>query len=161
MSDNRMALAFISTSQDKAALTQIVENARRKGAAEVEAAAFKKLIAIVPEALPGSLEHDFWTTIHAFEFVLTQERGKTTRLARTRQKVQRLGVAATLIDWAYGKQTDGFDMLIERGMPELCGEAIIVRHADCFPAAVVAAARQRLLDVGYDQDTSAVSSTAG
>ncbi len=40
-------------------------------------------------------------------------------------------------------------MLIERGMPELTGEAIVVRHSDRFSDDVVAAARRRLNDVGY------------
>lgn len=120
------ALEYIAGCDDAQALGQLVENARKQGQPEVERAAFKKLVAIVPGVAEGSLEHDFWTTVHAFEFILSQERGKTTRLARTRQKVQRVGVRNTLHDWALGKQTDGFEMLIERGMPELCGEAIVV-----------------------------------
>lgn len=150
MADTSRILAYLASCEDKDALATLIENARKQGEVEVEQAAFRKLIAIVPEANPGSLEHDFWTTIHAFEFILTRERGKTTRLARTRQKVQRSGVTATLTDWAFGKQTEGFDMLIERGLPELCGEAVVMRHSDQFPQNVVDAARQRLLDVGYD-----------
>ena len=53
-------------------------------------------------------------TIHAFEHILSEERGKTTRLARTRQKVARVGVVQTLQDWATSaKSTDGFTMLLE------------------------------------------------
>ena len=42
--------------------------------------AFRRLIAILPQEQPGTIEHDFWQTIHAFEHALTEERGKTTRL---------------------------------------------------------------------------------
>ena len=97
------------------------------------------------------MEHDFWRTIHAFEHVLNDERGKTTRLARTRQKVARVGEIATLKDWATStKRTDGFDMLLDRRMPELTGEAIVLRHAGRFDAPVVEAARRRFEEAGID-----------
>lgn len=46
------------------------------------------------------------------------------------------------------KSTDGYVMLLERNMPELTGEAIVVRHAPQFSAEVVAAARRRLEAAG-------------
>jgi hypothetical protein len=41
-------------------------------------------------------------------------------------------------------------MLLERKMPELTGEAIVLRHAGQFGAEVVAAARRRLEATGID-----------
>jgi hypothetical protein len=82
---------------------------------------------------------------------LTEERGKTTRLARTRQKVARVGVLKTLEDWALkSDETDGFKMLLERKMPEFTGEAIVLRHSGRFSPQVVIAARQRLETAGVD-----------
>ncbi|WP_292963566.1 hypothetical protein [Nitrobacter sp.] len=76
---------------------------------------------------------------------MSDEREKTTRLARTRQKVARVGEIQTLKDWALSeKSTDGFAMLLERNMPELTGEAIVLRHPQHFAPEVVAAARNRL-----------------
>ena len=67
--------------------------------------------------------------VQAFEYTLSEERGKNTRLSRTRQKVAKAGVVQTLSDWAAGSQeTKGFRMLLERGMPEFTGEAITLRH---------------------------------
>jgi hypothetical protein len=150
MTDHSKILTFIETCTDPKALATLERRAREQNAPDLEKAAFQKLISIVPEAQPGTVEHDFWTTIHAFEHLLTGERGKTTRLSRTRQKVARVGVIPTLEDWAYGKQTEGFDMLMERGMPELTGEAVVLRHASQFSPEVVSAAQQRLLAVGFD-----------
>lgn len=48
------------------------------------------------------------------------------------------------------KSTDGFTMLLERSMPELTGEAIVLRHARRFGAEAVAAARRRLEAAGID-----------
>jgi NAD(P)-dependent dehydrogenase (short-subunit alcohol dehydrogenase family) len=41
-------------------------------------------------------------------------------------------------------------MLLERNMPELTGEAIVLRYARQFGAEVVAAARRRLEAAGTD-----------
>jgi hypothetical protein len=91
---------------------------------------------------------------HAFECLLTEERERTTRLSRTRQKVSRVGVLKTLKDWALSdKETDGFTMLLDRGMPELTGEAIVLRHPKSFEPEVLAAARQRLVEAGIDLRT--------
>lgn len=151
MSDHTKILAMIATCDDAAKLRQWIQNARKRQQTELEAAAFRRLISVLPKEKPGSVEHDFWRTIHAFEHVLTEERGKTTRLARTRQKVARVGEIETLTDWALsGKPTEGFAMLIDRDMPELAGEAIILRHAERFDQRVVAAARKRLEDAGID-----------
>ena len=68
------------------------------------------------------MEHDFWQMVQAFEYALSEERGKNTRLAGTRKKVAKVGVMQTLRDWAAGSQeAAGFKMLLERGMPEFTG----------------------------------------
>jgi hypothetical protein len=60
----------------------------------------------------------------------------------------------TLRDWALSdKETDGFRMLLERGMPELTGEAIVLRHPKSFEPEVLTAARQRLSRAGVEVST--------
>jgi hypothetical protein len=151
MADTARILEAIARCDDPDLLRQWWENAKRSGELEVAEAAFRRLIAILPADRPGTVEHEFWAMIHAFEQILSSERGRTTRLSRTRQKVARDGVAKTLADWACDRHvTDGFRMLLDRGIPELTGEAIVLRHAREFPQDVVAAARRRLLDAGVD-----------
>jgi hypothetical protein len=158
----KLALAKIATCQSISELRNWRDNAHRLGQVEVEAAAFRRLVSLVPEIQPGSVEHDFWTTINAFELILSDERGKTTRLARTRQKVGRVGVVATLRDWAIStKATDGFLMLLERQMPELTGEAIVLRHPTLFADQEREAARQRLVDAGVDIERLPLTSRRG
>lgn len=138
-------LILIAACRDPEKLRSWIRNARDKNEPVIAEAAFRQLIGILPTEKPGTIEYDFWQTIHAFEHVLSDERGKTTRLSRTRQKVARVGEIQTLKDWALSeKSTDGFAMLLERNMPELTGEAIVLRHAAHFSADVVAAARHRL-----------------
>jgi hypothetical protein len=151
MSKYAQVLESIAKCDDPQALRRWIENAREKNADEVADAAFRRLVSIVPSEEPGTVEHDFWQTIQAFEFLLSEERGRTTRLSRTRQKVTRVGVVQTLKDWALDKkQTQGFEMLMERGMPELTGEAVVLRHPDNFEADVQAAARDRLIRAGVN-----------
>jgi hypothetical protein len=149
--DHSRILEFIARCSDAKQLRSIHKNARDRKETEVADAAFRRLISLVPTEQPGTVEHDFWRTVHAYEQVLTEERGKTARLSRTRQKVARVGVMQTLADWALGRtETEGFRMLMERGMPEYLGEAIVLRHAALFDPAVVSAARKRLEGAGVD-----------
>ena len=153
MSDNTGIVEKIMKCDEPDKLRTWIKNARAQNATDVADAAFRQLISIMPSEQPGTVEHDFWQTIHAFEFVLSDERGRTTRLSRTRQKVNRVGVVQTLKDWAFSKKsTDGFDMLLERGMPELTGEAIVLRHSEQFDDEIQNAARERLVQAGVDVD---------
>jgi hypothetical protein len=151
MPDSTKMLGLIATCDDEEKLRSWIANARKAEQKDVEDAAFRRLVEILPKEAPGTVQHDFRRTIHAFEHILTEERGRTTRLARTRQKVAKVGEIATLRDWALAsKSTDGFDMLLERNMAELTGEAIVLRHADQFDASVVSAAQKRLESAGVD-----------
>jgi hypothetical protein len=159
MSDPAKILDLIATCDDPEKLRSWITNARKAGDNRIADAAFRRLIPVLPKEKPGTVEHDFWQTIHAFEHVLSEERGKTTRLARTRQKVTRVGEVQTLKDWALSsKSTDGFTMLLERNMPELTGEAIVLRHANQFGADVLAAANLRLVQAGVDTSSLPKSS---
>jgi hypothetical protein len=144
-------LDYIARSEDAEGLRNLIGRAKEMDAPEVAEAAFRKLVSLGIDYPVGSVEHDFWQTIQAFEAVLKEERGKTIRLARTRQKVARVGVRQTLADWAeVTTSTDGYDMLLQRGMAELTGEAIVLRHASEFPNHIVDAARDRLLRSNVD-----------
>ncbi len=147
-------LAFVAQCDDVNKLKSLIQNARDSSESAVANAALRKLISLVPSEQPGTVEHDFWQMIHVFEHVLTEERQKTTRLSRTRQKVKRVGVLQTLIDWALSdKETAGFKMLLDRGMADLTGEAIVLRHPGRFDPKVQAAARDRLVRAGVDVST--------
>lgn len=109
----------------------------------------RKRVAILPSEKPGTLEHGFWRSVNTREAVLTGERGRITRLSRTRQKVDRVRVLRTLADWALKRgMVDGFDMLLEQDIPEFLDEGVVLRHPDKFGADIVAAARNRLEAAG-------------
>lgn len=140
----RRALERIANCNDPSELRKIADNANRLGNLEVELAALRKLYAVSPEAEPGTLEHDVWQSIFALEDALKSERGKTTLLARTRQKIRRDGEKVTVEDLVRKPASEGYKMLIERGWPELTFEAVALKHAERFDDQTLQAAKDRL-----------------
>jgi hypothetical protein len=134
---------------DARKLRQIAINAREKGELAVARAAELRMYAILPSEAPGTLEYEIWQSIHALEGTLTNERGKTTRLARTRQKIKKVGELATVRDLVLSsKPSEGFSMLIDRDMAFLTFEHVALRHPDRFEGNVLEAASARLQSVG-------------
>ncbi len=139
------ALQTIKGCTDPKSLRQIAANARGKGELEVVRAAELRLYAILPSEAPGTFEHDVWQSIHALEGTLTVERGKTTRLGRTRQKIARVGEFETIKDLILGtKPSEGFFMLVARQMVDLTFEAVALRHPERFDRTALDAAATRL-----------------
>ena len=151
MSDaTQRALDFIASCSDPHKLRQISRNAQRQGEEGVRRAAQLRLYKVLPSEKQGTLEYDVWQSIHALEGELTAERGKTTRLSRTRQKISRDGEARTVTDLVLGNVSAGFRMLIERDLPQLTFEAVALKHSGRFEKEVLTAASRRLSGEGYD-----------
>jgi hypothetical protein len=56
-----------------------------------------------------------------------------------------------LVEWALDKDTKrGFEMLMERDMPELLAEAVVLRHPSRFSPDVLDAACGKLVAAGID-----------
>ncbi len=144
------ALALIAACDDPEKLKRMAVNARRLGEADIERAASLRLYTVLPSAKPGTLEHDVWRSIHALEGALKDERGRTTLLGRTRQKVARDGERQTVADLVRGKASDGFRMLMDRGMVDHTFEAVALRHQALFEDEVISAAADRLRATGAD-----------
>ena len=159
--DHSRVLQAISEMTDPERLRNTVRNAKLKGVTEVADAAFDRLITVQPSQKPGTVEHDFWKTIFAFEEILREERGRAVRLTRTRQKIAKTGEKPTLADFANNNlPPEGLQMLVARNLTDLTGEAIVLRHADDFAPEVLAAARLRLMGAGVDVEGLAAKADA-
>lgn len=99
------------------------------------------------------LERRFGEILAAYESFLSERNQRNTRASRTWQKIKRHGVKRALIDWATSKtEHAGFKALVDQGNWEMTAEYLVVSMANEFEPAVVAAARQRLLDAGVSLD---------
>ena len=151
--DRTRILENIERCDDPAKPRRYMANARRRGASDIYDAAFQRLIAVQPYAQVGTIAHDVWRTIYAFEELPKEERRRTVRLSRTRQKIQRVGEASTVVDLVLkASPSDGFNMLDERDFLELSFEALVVARSSHFPSNVVDAARARLTSHGFDME---------
>ena len=139
------ALSRIPAMDDADSLRTLMSNARDQQSTIVFNAAFRRLIDLLPGEAPGSADYDFWRSTFVYEELLAERSGKKTAVTRVRQKVRRVGVSQTIEDLATEtSDSGGFGTLIERGLPEMTAEAVMVRHADRFAPGAVEAARLRL-----------------
>src|SRR6266550_3379584 len=140
----------LSNEWDKTKLRNWMSNAKRLGRDDVYRDAFRQLCRVEGQNIDDPLEAEFAIVMRALEEALTEESGKTKRLNRTRQKLERVGVRQTLADLALKLQpSTGFLKLVEFEMAaDMSAEALILKYADEFESVVVAAARKRLEDFG-------------
>jgi hypothetical protein len=142
----------LSNEWDRDKLRNWMANARRHEREDIYREAFKQLCRIEGRNIDDPLESEFAVVMRALEEALTEEAGKTKRLNRTRQKLNRVGVRQTLADLALKPQPSlGFLKLVEFGMAkEMSAEALILKYRDEFEPAVVESAKQRLADYKID-----------
>lgn len=134
----------INQMSDPDGLRKLMKNARRLAREDVYRLAFQRLCDLEGQACEDPLERDFLQVLNAYEELLSEKNGRRTMAARTRQKLKNKGVRQCLMDWASGKPTSGFELLMERELPELTGEYLVVKYADEFSTELVAEAKRRL-----------------
>jgi hypothetical protein len=136
----------LSNEWDKEKLRNWIANAKRHKRDDVYQAAFRQLCRIEGRNIDDPLEAEFAVVMRALEEALSEESGKTKRLTRTRQKLNRVGVRQTLADLAMkSSPSTGFLKLVEFGMArELSAEALVLKYENEFEPTVVAAAKKRL-----------------
>ncbi|UWQ19503.1 hypothetical protein K3551_08235 [Jannaschia sp. M317] len=142
---NAAALARVDAMDEPEKLRNLMANADRMGVTPVRDAAFRRLALIQTEGEPGSLEHDFTQTIFAYEQLVREELGKAKRLTKTRMAMTKSGAAKALSGFAKATEDyTAFDTLMARGLDDMTGEAVILRHPDAFDLAIRDAATARL-----------------
>ncbi len=143
-----MDASKIAQLADRDALRNLMENARRLDRDDVYWQAFRRLCSLEGMQYDDPLDRDFYDVLNAYEELLTLKHGRTTKAARTRQKLANKGVEQCLMDWALGPPTDGFKLLIDKGLLELTAEFLVVKYESRFPPPVVEAAQKRLSEAG-------------
>jgi len=145
----------LATAEDARAY---LNNVRRLGRTDLYPSAFRRLCELEGNDHGGALVVDFWRAVAAAEQVLREQRGKTVRLARTRQKVERVGVHKTVEDLALSKKpSDGFAILTGAGLGDLTAEYLVLKYQGRFSAEALAAAKVRLVEAHIHFPTEAAA----
>jgi hypothetical protein len=105
----------LSNEWDKDKLRNLMTNAKRLGRDDVYQDAFRQLCRAEGRNIADPLESEFASVMRALEQALTEEAGKTKRLNRTRQKLDRVGVRQTLADLALKPNPSNVNALIAAG----------------------------------------------
>jgi len=135
----------ISGYTDPAALRTLMTNAKRLGRDDIWREAFRKLCSLEGADQTDPLHRDFYQTLAAYEQLLTQKNGRATRASRTRLKLKSKGVVQCLEDWALSKApSEGYELLMANGLPEMTGESLVLKYPEQFSEAVIAAAKARM-----------------
>ena len=133
----------------QAEAVQFMKNAERLGRRDLYQAAFRRYCELSGVEGNADVLKDVLRTISAFELLMTERNGKTTRANRTRQKLGRDGPIKLVADLAKRPTpSDGFVTLVENGMADLTFEYIAIRHPDQFGEDVISAAKKRLKSAG-------------
>jgi hypothetical protein len=142
----------LSNEWDREKLRRWMVNAKKLDRNDVYQAALRQLCRVEGRNIDDPLEADFAIVMRALEEAMSAEAGKTKRLNRTRQKLNRVGVRQTLSDLAMKPQPSlGFLKLVEFGMAgDMSAEALIIKYKDTFDPTVVKAAEKRLEEHGIE-----------
>jgi hypothetical protein len=143
-------MEWIANCVDPSRLRQGMENAKQRQRMDIYWQAFRRLCEVNGLNQDDPLERDFYSTLTAYEELLSDKNGRTTKAARTRQKLQRTGVVRCLEDWAMSNTpTDGFKLLIDAGLVELTGEYLVLKYPVQFSPQARERARRRLEQTGW------------
>ena len=135
----------ISSYTDPEHLRTLMQNAKRMGREDIWREAFDQLCSLEGATQTEPLDRAFYSTLAAYEQLLTQKNRRATRASRTRLKLKGKGVVACLEDWAKSKEApESFELLVANGMVEMTGEQLVLTYPDKFSPEAVAGATARL-----------------
>lgn len=90
-------------------------------------------------------EQECLQAVYAYERILTEKNGRTTRASRTWPLIERKGVIAAVESIVTRERsTMGFDALAANGLDEHAFEAVVLRHPQHFSEAAVSTSKRRL-----------------
>lgn len=122
-----------------------MRNAKALGREDVYWEAFSKRCELEGLDYSDPLEREFYATLAAYEELLKEKNGRTTRASYTRRALKGKGVTGCLEDWALSAtETEGFRTLVSRGLVELTGEYLVSKYPERFSRAAVESAQRRL-----------------
>ena len=125
------------------------KNATERGRPDLAKEARQRAVQIRAEehGAQSAAEKEALQAVYAYEDLLTNKNGRTTRASRTWQMIKRHGIIEA-VERAVKRDavTQGYTMLVEMGLEEHAFEAVILRHPEVFSQEAVAISRKRLAE---------------
>jgi hypothetical protein len=123
------------------------KNATDRGRPDLAKQANERAIQLKAEAYGAETEaeKEAIAAVYAYEEVLTYKNKKKTRASRTWPMIKRHGIIEA-VERAVnrGKETQGYNYLVEMGLQEYAFEAVVVRHSELFSSECVDISTQRI-----------------
>ena len=131
------------------------KNATERGRPDLAKEARQRAVQLKAEehGANSTAEKEALQAVYAYEDLLTNKNGRTTRASRTWQMIKRHGIIEA-VERAVKRDavTQGYTMLVEMGLEEFAFEAVILRHPEVFSNESVDISRARLAEWGIDAD---------
>lgn len=141
-------LAEIAESNSVDDLRRRVGNATGKSEV-VRLAAFARLISVSASDQSDPVARACWEMVYTIEEI-RRENGKSWRMNRLRPRIEREGEHASL-EYCARNRTDGFQEVLDYGLPEYTAEAIVLSFPDAFSDTKLRKiASDRLSEAGID-----------
>ena len=126
-------------------LRTLMVNAKRLGRDDVWREAFRRFCELEGADQTDPLHRGFFEMLAAYEHLLSERNARATRASPIRLKARNKGVVHCLEEWTTSKTaSEGYELLTEKGFPEFTGEHLVLKYADQFSPAAVAAAKARI-----------------
>jgi hypothetical protein len=126
-------------------LRTLMANAKRLGRDDVWREAFRRFCTLEGADQTDPLHRGFFEMVAAYEQLLTERNARATRASPIRLRARNKGVVHCLEEWTTSKTpTESYELLTEKGFPEFTGEHLVLKYADQFSPAAVAAAKARI-----------------
>ena len=142
------ALSQIARSTSVENLRRIRANARGKSEA-VWKAALERQIELAASDFDDPVARDCWRMVLTVEELRRENGRRVWRMNKLRPKIDRDGERAAL-EYCALNRTDGFQEVLDLGLPHYLAEAIVLKHPAAFSEDVRAKAAKRLADAGVD-----------
>ena len=137
-------------------------NAANKGRSDLAAEARQRAVEIRAEEHGAQTdpEKEALQAVYAYEDLLTNKNGRTTRASRTWQMIKRHGIIEA-VERAVKRDavTQGYTMLVDMGLERFAFEAVILRHPEVFTDEAVKISSRRLAEWSDDHTSNKGSAT--
>lgn len=126
---------------------RFAKNAEERGRPDLAKAAHRRAVELGASShgANSDAEKECLEAVYAYERILTERNGRTTRASRTWQMIKRHGILPA-VERAVNRphETAGYAALVEMGLEKFAFEAVILRYPESFSEKAVRSSKERL-----------------